>query len=159
MNRQRTIKKYTMLLEGNPETIFPLLCPVREYEWIEPWRCTMIYSDSGFAEQDCVFRTDFPQDGPRDAWVLSRYEKPDLVEFVRVNGIRAIRYTITLRQTEEGKTESEWRQVITGLNDVGDRYVEGLSDEAFGQRMQLLQEMLNHYLTTGQMLRIGGTEG
>ncbi len=96
MNGKRTIKRHTMLLEGSPESIFPLLCPVRESEWIETWQCTMVYSDSGFAEQDCVFRTDFPQDGPRDTWVLSRYERPKLVEFVRVNGIRAIRYTITL---------------------------------------------------------------
>jgi len=154
MNRRRTIKEYTMLLEGNPEVIFPLLCPARESEWIETWRCTMIYSDSGFAEQDCVFRTDFPQDGPRDTWVLSRHERPKLVEFVRINGIRAIRYTITLRQTAQGKTEAEWRQVITGINDVGDRFVEGLSDAEFGRRMERLQQMLNGYLTTGRMLRI-----
>ncbi len=156
MNRKRTIKKHTMLLEGSPESIFPLLCPVRESEWIETWRCTMVYSDSGFAELDCVFQTDFPQDGPRDIWVLSRYERPKLVEFVRVNGIRAIRYTITLRQKAEGKTEAEWRQVITGLNDVGDRFVDGLSDEEFGRRMKRLQQALNYYLATGRMLKIGG---
>ena len=153
MNYKRAIKRHTLLLAGDPETIFPLLCPVRELEWIEPWRCKMIYSDSGFAEQDCIFQTSFPQDGPEDTWVLSRYEKPKLVEFVRVNGIRAIRYTITLRQTEEGKTESEWRQVITGLNDEGNRFVEGLSDKDFSHRMQVLEQMLNHYLKTGQMLK------
>lgn len=155
MNHKRAIKQHTMLLEGSPETIFPLLCPARESEWIETWRCTMVYSDSGLAEQDCVFRTDFPQDGPRDTWVLSSYERPKLVEFVRVNGIRAIRYTIILRQKAEGKTEAEWKQVITGLNDVGDRFVEGLSDEEFGRRMERLQQMLNHYLTTGGILRLG----
>jgi hypothetical protein len=155
MNHRRAIKEHTMLLEGSPESIFPLLCPVRESEWIETWRCTIAYSDSGFAEQDCVFQTDFPQDGPRDTWVLSRYERPKLVEFVRVNGIRAIRYTITLRQKAEGKTEAEWKQVITGLNDAGNRFVKDLSDEEFSRRMENLQQMLNHYLTTGRMLRIG----
>jgi hypothetical protein len=114
----------------------------------------MIYSDSGFAEQDCIFQTDFPHDGPKDTWVLCRYEKPTLLEFVRVNEIRAIRYTISLRQTGEGKTESEWQQVITGLNEEGDRLVEGLSDEEFKHRMQMLQQMLNHYFSTGQMLKL-----
>lgn len=153
MNYLRTIKKYTMRLSADPEMIFPLLCPVREQDWIESWRCKMIYSDSGFAEQDCIFQTDFPQDGPEDTWVLSRYEKPRLVEFVRVNGIRAIRYTITLHQTGERQTESEWRQVVTGLNDQGNRFVEGLSDKEFTHRMQMLEQMLNHYLTTGQRLK------
>jgi hypothetical protein len=154
MNHKRTVKKHTILLHGKPEALFPLLCPVREYEWIEPWKCDMIYSDSGFAEQDCIFQTDFPHDGPKDTWVLCRYEKPMLLEFVRVNEIRAIRYTISLRQTGEGKTESEWQQVITGLNEEGDRLVEGLSDEEFKHRMQMLQQMLNHYLSTGQMLKL-----
>lgn len=159
MNHKRTIKEHTILLEGNPEVVFPLLCPVREYEWIEPWKCEMIYSDSGFAEQDCLFQTDFPYDGPKDTWILCRYEKPTLVEFVRVNGIRAIRYTIILRQTGEGKTESDWRQVITGLNDQGDRFIEGLSDQELKHRMQTLKQMLNHYLTTGQMLKFSDIKG
>jgi len=159
MNHKRTIKKHTILLEGNPEIVFPLLCPVREYDWIEPWKCDMIYSDSGFAEQDCIFQTDFPQDGPKDTWVLCRYEEPKLVEFVRVNGIRAIRYTITLRQIGNGKTESEWQQVITGLNDEGDKSVSSFSDEEFKQRVQMLQQMLNHYLTTGQMLKFSDIKG
>lgn len=153
MNHKRTVKKHTIRLEGHPELVFPLLCPVREYEWIEPWKCDMVYSDSGFAEQDCVFQTDFLLDGPKDTWVLCRYEKPNLLEFVRVNGIRAIRYTITLRQIEAGKTESEWQQVITGLNEDGDRLVEGSSDEDFKQRMEMLGKMLNYYLTTGNMLK------
>jgi len=159
MNHKRTVKKHTILLEGNPEIVFPLLCPVREYEWIDPWKCEMIYSDSGFAEQDCIFQTDFPPDGPKDTWVLCRYEKPKLVEFVRVNGIRAIRYTITLRQIGNGKTESEWQQVITGLNDEGDKSVSSFSDEEFKQRVQMLQQMLNHYLTTGQMLKFSDIKG
>ena len=156
MNHRRTVKKHTIVLEGKPEAIFPLLCPVREYEWIEPWKCDLIYSETGFAEQDCIFQTDFPNDGPKDTWVLCRHEKPTLVEFVRVNGIRAIRYTITLHQTNDGKTESEWSQVITGLNDEGDRFVGNFSDEEFKHRMEMLRNMLNHHLTTGQMLKFSG---
>jgi hypothetical protein len=156
MNRKRTVKKHTILLEGKPEAVFPLLCPVREHEWIEPWKCDLIYSETGFAEQDCIFQTDFPHDGPRDTWVLCRYEKPRLVEFVRVNGIRAIRYTITLHQTKNGKTESQWSQLITGLNDEGDRFVSRASDEEFEHRMEMLRKMLNHYLSTGQMLKLSG---
>lgn len=119
----------------------------------------MIYSDSGFAEQDCVFQTDFPHDGPKDTWVICRYEKPKLLEFVRFNRIRAIRYTITLRQLGDKKTESEWQQVVTGLNDEGDKSVSSFSDGEFKQRVQMLQQMLNYYLTTGQMLKFSDIKG
>jgi hypothetical protein len=152
MNRLRTIKTHTMMLEAAPEAVFPLLCPVREYDWIEPWRCRMIYSQSGFAEQDCIFQTDFPKDGPTETWVVCRYEPPHLIEFVRVSTMRAIRYTITLQPTEGEKTEAEWRQVITGLTEEGDSLVEQEPAEAYRARMEMLAERLNHYLKTGQML-------
>jgi hypothetical protein len=158
VNRKRIVLRHTILLDGKPEVVFPLLCPVREYEWIEPWKCDLIYSETGFAEQDCIFQTDFSHDGPKDTWVLCRHDKPTLVEFVRVNAIRAIRYTITLRQVGEGKTESEWTQVITGLNNEGDRLVSSLSGEEFRNRMEMLRKMMNHYLASGRMLKSTGEE-
>ena len=56
MNHRRIVLAHTMRLKGNPEKVFPLLCPVREYEWVEPWRCDLVYTDSGVAELDCIFR-------------------------------------------------------------------------------------------------------
>ena len=150
MNHLRRIKTHTMVLEAVAEAVFPLLCPVREYEWIEAWRCRMIYSRSGFAERDCIFQTDHPGNGPTETWVVSRYEPPRLIEFVRVSTMRAIRYTITLQPIENGKTEAEWRQVITGLTEEGDRLIEQEPGEAYRAQMERLAEMLNHYLKTGR---------
>jgi hypothetical protein len=65
-----------MRLDAPPDRIFPLLCPVREYDWIPTWSCDMIYSESGVAENDCVFATAFPEEGPRESWVVVRYEPP-----------------------------------------------------------------------------------
>ena len=45
---------------ATPDRVFPLLCPVREYEWIPGWECDVLHSVSGVAEEDCVFRTRFP---------------------------------------------------------------------------------------------------
>ncbi len=152
MNRLRRIKTHTMVLEAAPEAVFPLLCPVRESDWIESWRCRMIYSQSGFAEQDCIFQTDFPKDGPTETWVVCRYEPPHLIEFVRVSTLRATRYTIMLHPIGGGKTEAEWRQVITGLTEEGDRLIEQEPGEAYRAQMEKLAEMLNHFLRTGRRL-------
>jgi hypothetical protein len=142
----RIKRAFRMKVAAKPEKVFPLLCPTREYDWIDTWKCRMIYSDSGYAEQDCIFKTDFPADGPEDTWIVSRYEPPLLIEFVRVNPLRAIRYTIALHETAAGVTEAEWRQVITGLNAEGNAFVRGLDEKAFSKRMGELNEMLNHYL-------------
>jgi hypothetical protein len=155
MKGVRAKRAYKMHLAAAPTGVFPLLCPTREYDWIDTWRCRMVYSESGHAEPDCIFKTDFPADGPEDTWVVSRYEPPLLIEFVRVNALRAIRYMISLRETEGGQTEAVWRQVITGLNEEGNSFVQGLDKAAFQKRMAEIELMLNHYLDTGQMRRHG----
>ena len=68
-NHSRKVVSHVMQLAASPGEVFPLLCPVREYEWIDVWQCEMIHSASGVAEAGAVFRTAFPQDGPPDVWV------------------------------------------------------------------------------------------
>jgi len=136
-----------------PEKIFPLLCPVREYEWIEHWKCEMIYSESGYAELDCIFKTNFPDDG-EDIWVVSKYNPPSVIEFVRINKLRSIRYLITLSEYQPGKTQSEWRQVITALNENGNILVSDLSEQEFISEKMVLEKLLNHYLLTKKMFKL-----
>jgi hypothetical protein len=151
--RKRMIRTQTMLLAGPPERVFPLLCPVREYEWIETWACEMIYTESGFAERDCVFTTSTPGGGEGDVWVTSRYEPSRIIEFVRVNALRAIRYTITLAPNGDGTTRAEWSQIITGLTAAGDEFVGRCTIEEYKTLIGRLESMLNHFLRTGEMLR------
>jgi RimJ/RimL family protein N-acetyltransferase len=108
----RTIKIAAQHLLAPPEQVFPLLCPKREYDWIEPWKCRLVHSESGYAEQDCIFVTDFPGEG-EDVWVVSVYRPSEEIQFVRFNGRRVIRYCIVLTDNGDGTTTAEWRQVIT----------------------------------------------
>ncbi len=62
--------QFVQQFQAPPDKVFPLLCPVREYEWIEPWQCEILHSDSGIAEKNCVFRTHAPGESD-DVWVIS----------------------------------------------------------------------------------------
>lgn len=79
---RRVTQEFTHTISAPPSKIFPLLCPVREYEWIDGWTCKMIYSESGYAEKDCVFTTCFPR-GLEEIWSVSAYD-PDrhIIQFV-----------------------------------------------------------------------------
>lgn len=152
MNRTRTVLSHTLHAAGTPDAVFPLLCPVREYEWIEGWDCGLVFSGSGKAELDGVFRTAFPQDGPEDTWVVSRYEPPRAIEFIRVNALRVIHYTIHLAGTEDGRSAWTWSQTLTGLSDEGDALVAAADAAAFAAKIVTLEHKLNHFLATGTML-------
>jgi len=140
------------LLHFSPEMIFPLLCPKREYDWIESWKGNIIYSNSGFAELDCVFSTEFPGDS-KEIWIVDIFNKNEKIQFIRYTESRVIRYSITLIDNNNSSTTLTWEQVITSLNKEGDMYIENFSDSEYEKRIKSLEIMLNHYLTAGEMLR------
>lgn len=54
---RRVTYEFTPTNDAPPDRVFPLLCPVREAEWVPDWKYQLIYSQSGFAEEGCVFTT------------------------------------------------------------------------------------------------------
>lgn len=144
-----------MTINHAPEAIWPLLCPVREYDWMEPWKCEVVHTVSGVNELGCVFRTEFLTEGDKETWVTSRFEPNVRLEFVRTNSRRAIRFVIKLEPIEKG-TRMSWTQHVTPLNEEGETYLL-TKPEAFAQQMRVLETMLNHYLDKGTMMSISGS--
>jgi hypothetical protein len=138
-------------LVAPPEKVFPLLCPVRESEWLDGWECEAIHTRSGLAEQDCIFATTDPVSGERDIWLISRHRPPLEIEFIRFDRRRIIRYTISLEQSADGNTIAHWRQVVTATDGGA---LEQISQEAFSAMVKVDEEALNHFLITGERLEI-----
>lgn len=156
-DRTRLRFSHTQTVGAAPETIFPLLCPVREYDWVPGWDCRLVYTETGVAEPGCVFQTDRPGDGGLDTWVVSRYEPASRISFVRINALRAVQYDIALAPDGGGGTRLVWEQVITALDAEGDRHVAQLEESEFVAMVEHLERMLEHYLATGTAL--GGGHG
>jgi hypothetical protein len=137
--------------QATPDKVFPLLCPVREYEWIEPWQCEMLHSDSGVAEKNCVFRTRFPGETSDDLWVVSNYEPNTRIEFVRVNALRTMCISITLTDNGDGTTRAVNDLMLVGLTEHGNQALDKIAAN-FSLEFRMGEAMLNHYLRTGKML-------
>jgi hypothetical protein len=151
---KQVTRHYTQRFLAGPEKVFPLLCPTREYEWIEPWECELLRSESGVAEANCVFRTRSPEDGSEEVWVISRHEPSRRIDFVRQDRRRVMSYSIILEANADGTTTARNTQVLTALTEEGSRLLEGQGDEAFAFELRMGEAMLNHYLTTGKRLPI-----
>jgi hypothetical protein len=143
----------SQLLNFKPEMVFPLLCPQREYDWIESWKGKIIYSKSGFAELDCVFSTDLPGD-IKEIWTVDLFNKNEKIQFVRFTESRVIRYSIKLIDNKNGTTTANWEQTITSISEEGNSYIENFSDIEYETKIKSLEKMLNYYLTTGQILKM-----
>ena len=148
----RVIRTYTQRLVAGPTEVFPLLCPVREADWIEGWDPSVVISESGVAEPDCVFLTEA---NPDDAiWYITRHE-PDngFVEMIKITPtVTACKLSIQLRPIENG-SEATIIYAHTSLGPDGDALVESFTEEYFEQFMQDWEARIDHYLSHGSMLR------
>lgn len=146
-----------MHLDAEPERVFPLLCPVLEYDWIEDWSCELLHSVSGVAEEGCIFRTQFKVEG-KMTWVVSRYEAPWRIEFAGfVPGSHIMRLKLKLRPEGAG-TSLSWTREFTATDAAGEKWVAAYTEGEHNTMMTRLERMLKYYLNTGTMLHMADVE-
>ena len=148
----RITRTFTQQLVAEPLEVFPLLCPVREADWIEGWDPLVVLSQSGVAEPDYVFLTEA---NPSNAiWYITRHELSNgLVEMVKITpNITACRLTIQLGPTEGG-SEATITYTHTSLGPEGDTFVASFTEEHYEEVMRDWEARINHYLSQGTILR------
>ncbi|MBZ5667958.1 MAG: hypothetical protein LAO30_25650 [Acidobacteriia bacterium] len=157
----RVAHEYTQTNPAAPEKVFPLLCPVREADWLPGWQYRLISSDSGVAEQGCVFTTPNPpssgspsQAASEATWIVTDYDPAAFrIAFVWFNPGRIItELRIQLTAAEHGATRTHIRYRYTGLSPEGNRELEGYDQKWFTARMQNWETTINHYLRTGKKM-------
>ena len=151
-NAKRIVRVHKARYHATPDKVFPLLCPVVEYDWLENWRADIIYSKSGVAELDNIFKTS-PSPGKTDIWTVTRYEKNTLIEFIVMNADCVIRFTITLYDNRDGTTDSEWKQLATALSPEGEAALDALTEEAYAQHQGDISMRFDYFLEHKKMYK------
>jgi hypothetical protein len=151
----RVTRTYTQRLAAPPDAVFPLLCPVREADWIPGWDPRLVVSNSGVAEADCVFVT--PAAMGEAIWYVTRHEpQAGFVEMIRIApAVTACRLTIQLRSTADG-CEVDVTYTHTSLGPQGDEFVASFTDDFYRRFMQEWEARLDHYLRHGSLLPAAG---
>lgn len=140
-----------MHVPAPPERVFPLLCPVREHDWIEGWRAEVVRSESGVAEAGCVFVT--PSRGAEDAvtWVIHHHEPCLRIGFtLLLPGVFVELLDIRLQGGARG-TELLWSREATALGERGAGVLRLRASE-HEEKHRGIERALAHYLETGRCL-------
>lgn len=149
---KRVSHTYTQKLAAPCDQVFPLLCPVRETEWLDGWDPVSVASRSGFAERDCVFVTEA---GTSQAvWYITRHEPAaGFVEMIKITpGVTACRLGIQVSPAPEG-AQAQITYTHTSLGAEGDAFVDALTPDAYVKFMKSWESRMNHYLRHGQAWR------
>ncbi len=148
---KRASHTYVQQLDAPANVVFPLLCPVREADWLEGWDPLSVATQSGVAEPDCVFVT---AAGPVDAvWYVTRHEPAaGFVEMLKITpGVTACRLTIRVSNAPNG-CHAEVAYTHTSLGPDGDAFVAAFTADVYLEFMHNWERRLNHYLQHGTRL-------
>jgi len=148
----RVVRSYVQKLVAPPDRVLPLLCPVREADWLERWDPRVVFTESGVAERDCVFVTAAE---PQNAvWMVTRLEPASgRVEMVKITPeVTACVLRIAVNATGDGGSEALVTYSHTSLGPRGDEFVAGFTEVFYQDFMRDWERRLNHYLESGQRL-------
>jgi hypothetical protein len=156
---KRVSHEFTQTNDAPPEKVFPLLCPVREADWVPGWQYRLIYSQSGVAEDGCVFTTP-NETGPESIWMCTHYDPAaHAIAYAWVKpGMVAAQLRISLAAAPEARTSARIHYVYTALSPGGNAELERFTPEWFQKKMQGWESAINHYLRTGKLMVHGGWE-
>lgn len=150
---RRITRRYRQTINAPPESVFPLLCPVREVEWLDGWQYAMIYSESGLIEEGAVFST--PHEGEENTvWIVTKHdpEKRE-IEFARFTpNSRTCVLRIAVGADTENRSLVDVGYTYTATTPAGNDFIEGLTEETFLKSVVFWEKSVNHFLETGEKL-------
>jgi hypothetical protein len=150
----RVSHTYTQTLNGSPAEVLPLLCPVREADWVPDWAPRLVISSTGLAEPDCVFITPDPAApaGAEAIWtVLHQDPTAGTVEMLKVTpGFLVVRLAIALRPRPEAGCHAVVTYCYTALSPAGEAYVRERTAASYAEFMRGWESALNAYLRTAR---------
>jgi hypothetical protein len=139
----RTARR-TLHADAPPADVFPLLCPVRERDWVDGWEADVLCSASGHAELGCVFVA-YPGSDHEATFVVTRFEPPRAVEFAIFDGALVQTLHIELVPATGG-TEMTWTRAFTATSAEGNAWIEKNVPAGVEARLDALEGMMARYL-------------
>ena len=153
LNLKRKIQTYEKTFHHSSEKIFFQLCPARELDWIDGWECDLVYTTTGYVEEDCIFTTPLENSLGPGLWIFTRYEPNQRLELVRVIGTSiVIHLRINLKENQDDTVTGFWHLTFTALDETGNAMIDSLPDES--PEFSSAIDGLEHFLNTGELLTV-----
>jgi len=150
--KKKLVRSYRQTLTGSAAEIFPLLCPVREKDWLPGWDYQLIYSESGYAEKGCVFETGNVYGSYR--WIVTNYDSDIYtIQFVKINEDVSVIIDIALEEERRDLCHCQIEYAFIPHNEeTAEQVYRENSAENFRSHMQIWETALNYYLQRHEML-------
>ena len=145
----RATHTYTQRLIAGPDAVFPLLCPVREADWIDGWDPLLVATQSGVASATASSSRP-PSRSMRSGTSRGTNPRRGSSRCCKITPtVTACRLTIQLRPVAEG-SEADIMYTHTSLGPKGDEFIASFTEAFYRAFMQEWESQVNHYLRHGR---------
>ncbi len=143
---KRSSDSFSVTVKTTVDKFFQLLCPTREADWIPGWDCKLIYTESGYAEDKCIFTTDSGDHNGKVVWVFSGYKRNDYIDLTLFRKDYLTNMFITVADNKDGTVTGTWYLTHTALNENGNRVIEKMDNPESTQKNahMIINKYLNH---------------
>lgn len=148
----RARHRRTFEVAADADTVFALMCPVRECDWLESWRPANVYSASGVAEAECVFTSH--DDKGESTWLIADYNP-------KAHRIRLVKFTpeftVCLLEIDIAAGSATNCAVsvcysYTALSEQGARFVAAFDEDQYREIMSQWKKAIQYYLEHGKAM-------
>jgi len=142
----RVTRTYVQKLQASPEEVFPLLCPVREMEWVDGWDPLVVFSRCGLAEPDCVFLTG--NEEPDSVWIITDRDSDNFkMEIIKVTPWTTVaKIAISLSENDQSGTDATVTYTYTALSEAGKDFINDYTESFYAEFMRYWENRINDYL-------------
>ncbi|PLX12516.1 MAG: hypothetical protein C0597_13195 [Marinilabiliales bacterium] len=157
--------KKEIIINAPAEEIFPLVCPVREYDWIPDWKCKIIYCPNGKNEEGVVFKQNMSspfimnKGGGKTTWTTLLFDTANYkVHFKWDNSISTSIYKMELFPIDETHTKCVLDLNYNIINNKGMKSLNENTEYKIGFMIEGLGNMLKYYCENKEMIDLKNSE-
>ena len=145
---KRKFLNFSWNLKANPKEVFPLLCATKEADWLQGTTHKLIFTTTGYAEKDYVFKSDYFGLG-EEIWVRHEHIVNEYLAYYRFSSHLLIKFEINLKDNHDNSVKTDWRLTYTSLDKKGNDIIGDLPSELnLEPIMKSLQLYLNKIKTS-----------
>jgi hypothetical protein len=150
---RRVTRTYRQTIDAPADNVFPLLCPVREAEWLDDWDYTLFWSQSGLVEEGAVFSTPGETEGDT-TWIVTRHDRVErAVEFARFTPqSRVCMLRIRVTPCDDDRSFVDIAYTYTSIAEAGNVFIDRFTDDSFRDAMRFWEQSMNHWIATNERL-------
>jgi hypothetical protein len=157
--------KQIITIDAPVHEVFPLVCPVREYEWIREWKCKLIHCPNGKNEKDVVFKEKMSSPflmgsiGGKTTWTTLLHDTINhRLHFNWDNKISNSLYKVEMVPIGKNSTKCVLDLTFNIVNEKGMKTINDNTKYKIDFLIAGLGSMLKYYCESGNMLYSKGSD-